>query len=114
MTHVEAIRNSPLVAVALIASALGLSFAGAQQKVRDETQGHIHPEFSAQHEIGRRFRIDQPSCLLRDSAIVTNRADRPLQRTNAAGPAGFHSNTLATGLVNQGGYSSCLTATFGR
>ena len=89
-----------LVAVALISSTLGFSFAGAQQKVaREETPGtkdRFTQNFLAQHEIGRRFRID-PAELPppKASAIVTNRADdRALRRTSAAGPAGLHCNTV--------------------
>ena len=68
-----------LVALALISSALGFSFAGAQQKVaRDETPGtkdRFTQNFLAQHEIGRRFRIDPAELPApKTSAIVTNRA----------------------------------------
>ena len=88
-----------LVAVALITSTLGFSFAGAQQKVaREETsvKDKFTQNFLAQHEIGRRFRIDPAELPApKTSAIVTNRvADCAIQRTSAAGPAGLHRNSV--------------------
>jgi len=51
-----------LIAVALVTSTLGFSFAGAQQNfAREQTAGapdRFKQNFVAQHEIGRRFRID--------------------------------------------------------
>ena len=89
-----------VLAVALISSTLGFSFAGAQQKVaREETSGtkdRFNQNFLAQHEIGRRFRID-PAELPppKASAIVTNRVDdSALRGTSATGPAGLHCNTV--------------------
>src|SRR6478735_3483226 len=95
-----------LVALALISSALGFSFAGAQQKVaRDETPGtkdRFTQNFLAQHEIGRRFRID-PAELPppKASAIVTNRAMTvPYDGQAPQVPPGFTATPFATGLVN--------------
>ena len=67
-----------LVALALITSTLGLSFASAQQKIaREETsvKDKFTENFLAQHEIGRRFRIDPAELPApKTSAIVTNRS----------------------------------------
>ena len=67
-----------LVAAALITSSLGLSFASAQQKdAREETsvEDKFNENFLAQHEIGRRFRIDPAELPApKTSAIVTNRS----------------------------------------
>ena len=88
-----------LVALALISSALGFSFAGAQQKVaRDETPGtrQVHPEFSSpardratvSHRSGRVAASEgQRDC-------HQSRDERALQRTSAAGPAWLHCNTI--------------------
>ena len=95
-----------LVAVALISSTLGFSFADAQQKVaREETSGtkdRFTQNFLAQHEIGRRFRID-PAELPppKASAIVTNRAMTvPYDGQAPQVPPGFTATPFATGLVN--------------
>ena len=95
-----------LVAVALISSTLGFSFAHAQQKVaREETSGtkdRFTQNFLAQHEIGRRFRID-PAELPppKASAIVTNRAMTvPYDGQAPQVPPGFTATPFATGLVN--------------
>src|SRR5262245_20048953 len=95
-----------LVAVALITSALGLSFAGAQQKLaREETSG-THDKFTqnflTQHEIGRRFRIDPAELPApKTSAIVTNRAlTVPYNGQTLQVPPGFTATPFATGLLN--------------
>jgi glucose/arabinose dehydrogenase len=95
-----------LVAAALITSALGLSFAGAQQKAaREETSGakeRFTQNFLAQHEIGRRFRIDPADLPApKTSAIVTNRAlTVPYSGQAPQVPPGFTATPFATGLVN--------------
>src|SRR5215467_11649822 len=93
-----------LVAVALITSALGLSFAGAQQKgAREEEPKDIFTQnFRAQHEIGRRFRIDPAELPApKTSAIVTNRAlTVPYNGQTLQVPPGFTATPFATGLVN--------------
>src|SRR5215475_4927857 len=97
-------ETHPLVAVALITSALGLSFAGAQQKgAREEEPKDIFTQnFLAQHEIGRRFRIgpaDLPAP--KTSAIVTNRAlTVPYSGQAPQVPPGFTATAFASGLVN--------------
>src|SRR5262247_3507378 len=93
-----------LVAVALMTSALGLSFAGAQQKgAREEEPKDIFTQnFRAQHEIGRRFRIDPAELPApKTSAIVTNRAlTVPYNGQTLQVPPGFTATPFATGLVN--------------
>jgi len=95
-----------LIAVALISSTLGFSFAGAQQKVaREETSGtkdRFTQNFLAQHEIGRRFRIDPAGLPApKASAIVTNRAMTvPYDGQAPQVPPGFTATPFATGLVN--------------
>src|SRR5262249_4570090 len=93
-----------LVGVALMTSALGISFAGAQQKVaREETPKDIFTQnFLAQHEIGRRFRIDPAELPApKTSAIVTNRAlTVPYDGQTLQVPSGFTATAFATGLVN--------------
>ena len=95
-----------MVGMALMASALGLSFAGAQQKLAREeppgTKDTFTQNFLAQHEIGRRFRIDPAELPApKTSAIVTNRAltvrynGQTLQV-----PPGFTATPFATGLAN--------------
>jgi glucose/arabinose dehydrogenase len=92
--------------MALIASALGLSFAGAQQKLAREeppgTKDTFTQNFLAQHEIGRRFRIDPAELPApKSSAVVTNRAlTVPYNGQTLQVPPGFTATPFATGLVN--------------
>jgi glucose/arabinose dehydrogenase len=101
-THAE--QSETLVAVALITSAFGLSFAGAQQKVaREETPKDILTQnFLAQHEIGRRFRIDPAELPApKTGAIVTNRAlTVPYNGQTLQVPPDFTATPFATGLIN--------------
>jgi glucose/arabinose dehydrogenase len=95
-----------LVGMALIASALGLSFADAQQKLAREelagTKDKFTQNFLAQHEIGRRFRIDPAELPApKSSAIVTNRAlTVPYNGQTLQVPPGFTATPFAIGLVN--------------
>jgi len=95
-----------MVGMALIASALGLSFAGAQQKLAREeppgTKDTFTQNFLTQHEIGRRFRIDPAELPApKTSAIVTNRAlTVPYNGQTLQVPPGFTATPFATGLVN--------------
>jgi glucose/arabinose dehydrogenase len=94
-----------LVALALITSTLGLSFASAQQKIaREETsvKDKFTENFLAQHEIGRRFRIDPAELPApKTSAIVTNRSlTVPYSGQTPQVPPGFTATAFATGLVN--------------
>ena len=95
-----------LVGMGLIASALGLSFADAQQKLAREelagTKDKFTQNFLAQHEIGRRFRIDPAELPApKSSAIVTNRAlTVPYNGQTLQVPPGFTATPFATGLVN--------------
>ena len=96
-------QSETLVAVALITSAFGLSFAGAQQKVaREETLKDMLTQNLAQHEIGRRFRIDPAELPApKTGAIVTNRAlTVPYNGQALQVPPGFTATPFATGLHN--------------
>jgi hypothetical protein len=90
--------------VALITSALGISSAGAKQKVAlDGTSKDTFTQnFLAQHEIGRRFRIDPAELPApKTSAIVINRAlTVPYNGQTLQVPPGFTATAFATGLVN--------------
>ena len=92
-----------LIAVALIASTL---LAGAQQKeARDaasDAKGKFAKNFEAQHEIGRRFRIDPAELPApKSSAIVTNRSMMvPYSGQTLQVPPGFTATPFATGLTN--------------
>ena len=94
-----------LVAVALMTSTLGHSFAIAQQKVVGEEMSDkdkFSQNFIAQHEIGRRFRIDPTELPApKTSAIVTNRPlTVPYSGQAPQVPLGFTATAFATGLVN--------------
>ncbi|MGA7774807.1 MAG: hypothetical protein WCA25_17960, partial [Pseudolabrys sp.] len=94
-----------LVALALITSTLGLSFASAQQKIAREepsVKDKFTENFLAQHEIGRRFRIDPAELPApKTSAIVTNRSlTVPYSGQTPQVPPGFTATAFATGLVN--------------
>lgn len=94
-----------LLAVALIVAALGLSFANAQQQAaREESsvKNKFTQNFLAQHEIGRRFRIDPAELPApKTSAIVTNRSLKvPYSGQAPQVPQGFTATAFATGLVN--------------
>ena len=94
-----------LVAVTLVASTLGLSFASAQQKVVGSEMSDkekFSQNFIAQHEIGRRFRIDPTELPApKTSAIVTNRPlTVPYSGQVPQVPPGFTATAFATGLVN--------------
>jgi len=92
-----------LIAVALIASTL---LAGAQQKeARDaasDAKEKFAKNFEAQHEIGRRFRIDPAELPTpKSSAIVTNRSMMvPYSGQTLQVPPGFTATPFATGLTN--------------
>ena len=92
-----------LIAVVLIASTL---FAGAQQKeARDPTsdvKDKFAKNFQAQHEIGRRFRVDPAELPApKSSAIVTNRSlTVPYNGQVPQVPPGFTATPFAAGLVN--------------
>ena len=107
-----------LVALALIASTLGLSFASAQQKIaREETsvKDKFTENFLAQHEIGRRFRIDpaelpasedQRDCHQPVADCSTHSGQTPqVRRASPQQRLRLVSSTKAS-------YSSCPTATF--
>src|SRR5262245_9238789 len=95
-----------LVGMALIASALGLSFADARQKLAREelagTKDKFTQNFLAQHEI--RAAVSHRSGRVAGSEeqrhCDQSSADRTLQWTNVAGPARLHSDAFAIGLVN--------------
>jgi len=92
-----------LIAVALVASTL---LAGAQQKeARDaaaDANDKFAKNFEAQHEIGRRFRIDPAELPApKSSAIVTNRSMMvPYNGQALQVPPGFTATPFATGLTN--------------
>jgi glucose/arabinose dehydrogenase len=92
-----------LIAVAFIASTL---FASAQQKeARDiaaDAKDKFAKNFQAQHEIGRRFRVDPAELPApKSSAIVTNRSMTvPYNGQVPQVPPGFTATPFATGLVN--------------
>jgi glucose/arabinose dehydrogenase len=95
-----------LVAVTLIATASAFGSAEAQQNdARGQAQNdkdNFARNFLAQHEIGRRFRID-PAELPppKTGAIVTNRSlIVPYSGQVPQVPAGFTATPFATGLVN--------------
>ena len=91
-----------LLAVVLVTSALGLSFAGAQQNDAPGASDRFKQNFVAQHEIGRRFRIDSNELPPpKGSAIVTNRPlTVPYNGQVPQVPPGFTATPFATGLVN--------------
>jgi len=94
-----------LLAVALIVAALGLSFANAQQQAAGEetsVKNKFTQNFLAQHEIGRRFRIEPAELPApKTSAIVTNRSlTVPYSGQTPQVPPGFTATAFATGLVN--------------
>src|SRR5437868_12751437 len=91
------------IAVALITSTL---VASAQQKeAREQTpddKDRFANNFRAQHEIGRRFRVD-PTELPppKSSAIVTNRSlTVPYHGQAPQVPPGFTATPFAIGLIN--------------
>ncbi|HMF25783.1 MAG TPA: PQQ-dependent sugar dehydrogenase [Pseudolabrys sp.] len=94
------------VITALIAAALRYSSADAQENdARQQTAGTsdtLKQNFLAQHEIGRRFRID-PADLPppKTGAIVTNRPlTVPYSGQTLQVPPGFTATPFAIGLVN--------------
>ena len=95
-----------LVAVALISSTLGFSFADAQQKVaREETSGtkdRFTQNFLAEHEIGRRYQIDPGNLPTpKSGSIVTDRSlTLPYAGQIPQVPPGFTATPFVTGLVN--------------
>ena len=86
-----------LVAVALMTSTLGHSFA-----IENSDKDKFSQNFIAQHEIGRRFRIDPTELPApKTSAIVTNRPlTVPYSGQAPQVPLGFTATAFATGLVN--------------
>jgi glucose/arabinose dehydrogenase len=92
-----------LIAIVLIASTL---LAGAQQKeARDaasDAKEKFAKNFEAQHEIGRRFRVDPAELPApKTSAIVTNRSMMvPYNGQTLQVPPGFTATPFATGLTN--------------
>jgi glucose/arabinose dehydrogenase len=101
MTKPSATRFIGLAA--LIAVAFALSSAGAQQNHAPATvSDELAQNFQAEHEIGRRFRVD-PSDLPapKTSAIVTNRPlTVPYNGQVPQVPPGFTATPFVTGLVN--------------
>ena len=95
-----------LVALALITSTLGLFFR--KRAAKDCARGNVRltdkftQNFLAQHEIGRRFRIDPAKLPApKTSAIVTNRSlTVPYSGQTPQVPPGFTATAFATGLVN--------------
>src|SRR5499427_10796478 len=92
-----------LAVAVLIGAALGLFPADAQQKgAPGQTIDNLKQNFLAQHEIGRRFRID-PADLPppKTGAIVTNRPlTVPYSGQTLQVPPGFTATPFAIGLVN--------------
>src|SRR5262245_2493507 len=93
-----------LIAIALIVSTIGFSYA-QQDDARGQTpsgKNRFTQNFLAQHEIGRRFRIDATELPPpKASAIVTNRAlTVPYNGQVPQVPPGFTATPFATGLVN--------------
>src|SRR5262245_346580 len=95
-----------LIAIALMVSTIGFSLTNAQQDdAREQTPGaknRFTQNFLAQHEIGRRFRIDATELPPpKTSPIVTNRAlTVPYNGQVLQVPPGFTATPFATGLVN--------------
>jgi glucose/arabinose dehydrogenase len=92
--------------VTLISGTVAFSVAHAQQKSTDgagaNTQDTLKQNFLAQHEIGRRFRVD-PDDLPppKASPIVTNRSlTVPYSGQVPEVPPGFTATAFVTGLVN--------------
>ena len=105
-----------LVALTLVASTLGLSFASAQQKVVGA--GMSDKEKPSQNFIARRnrqrFRIDPAELPApKTSAIITNRSlTVPYSGQMPQVPPGFRRQRLRLVSSTQAAYSSCPTATF--
>src|SRR5215468_8691961 len=100
------VNRSAIALTAIIAGALAISYPAIRQSARsaqEPTQPNTLAEnFKAEHEIGRRFRVD-PADLPKPKtgSIVTNRSlTIPFNGQTLQVPDGFAATPFATGLAN--------------